>query len=74
MTPANVVRSIQFSSTSQLQEIDMYFTYQKIGNATLIITHAPDGEEVEYQVQTARGLRSCYFDRRDHAEALARVV
>lgn len=52
----------------------MCFTYQKIGNATLIITHAPDGEEVEYQVQTARGLRSCYFDRRDHAEALARVV
>lgn len=52
----------------------MYFTYHKIGNATLIVTHAPDGEEVEYQVQTARGLRSCYFDRRDHAEALARVV
>ena len=51
----------------------MHFTYHKIGNATLIVTHAPDGEEVEYQVQTAGGLRSCYFDRRDHAEALARA-
>lgn len=50
-----------------------YFTYHSIGNATLIVTHAPDGEEVEYQVQTARGLRSCYFDRRDHAEAMARA-
>ena len=47
----------------------MYFTYHKIGNATLIITYAQDGEEVEYQVQTARGLRSCYFNRRDQAEA-----
>tara|TARA_R110000868_G_scaffold244725_1_gene501138 strand:- start:536 stop:742 length:207 start_codon:yes stop_codon:yes gene_type:complete len=57
------------------QEIKMgYQTYRSIGNATLIITHAPNGEEVEYQVQTAGGLRSCYFDRRDHAEALARAL
>lgn len=68
------MRSIRVVSTTQhKQEIDMHFTYHKIGNATLIVTHAPDGEEVEYQVQTAGGLRSCYFDRRDHAEALARA-
>jgi hypothetical protein len=55
-------------------EITMgYFSYHQIGNATLIVTHAPDGEEVEYQVQTARGLRSCYFDQRTDAETFARA-
>jgi hypothetical protein len=63
-----------FRSGGAQQEIIMgYFSYHQIGNATLIVTHAPDGEEIEYQVQTARGLRSCYFDRRDHAEAMARA-
>ena len=51
-----------------------YHTYHKIGNATLIVTHAPDGEEVEYQVQTASGLRSYYFDQRADAETLARAL
>jgi hypothetical protein len=55
-------------------EITMgYFSYHQIGNATLIVTHAPDGEEIEYQVQTARGLRSCYFDQRTDAETFARA-
>jgi hypothetical protein len=68
------VRIIQVVSTSQLQEIDMgYFSYRQMGNATLIVTHAPDGEEIEYQVQTSNGMRSCYFDRRDHAEAMAKA-
>jgi len=50
-----------------------YFSYRQMGNATLIVTHAPDGEEIEYQVQTSNGMRSCYFDRRDHAEAMAKA-
>ena len=50
-----------------------YFSYHKIGNATLIVTHAPDGEEVEYQVQSPNGFRSCYFDERSDAIKLAEV-
>jgi len=67
---------VVFSSAAHhnKKEIAMnYLSYYRIGNATLIVTHSPSGEEVEYQVQTAQGLRSCYFDRRDHAEAMARA-
>lgn len=55
------------------KKLNMYFTYQKIGNATLIVTHAPDGEEVEYQVQSPAGFRSCYFDKKSDAIKLAEV-
>jgi|DEB19_MinimDraft_3_1074340.scaffolds.fasta_scaffold06505_4 hypothetical protein len=51
----------------------MYFTYHKVGRATLIVTHAQDGEEVEYQVQTPEGFRSCYFDKKSDAIKLAEV-